>query len=75
MKISTLEYIHKVLKQEEEDSDRYFRFACEELGKLGKEDLADEKLKKEKTETMQMWSKRRREAVDALREFEATDWK
>ena len=74
MTIKTLEYIHRLLVEEESRTREVYRAARELQGEYEEREKVDEGLVKSQTEAAREYMKKLINAKDALYEFESNEW-
>lgn len=74
MTIKTLEYIHRLLVEEESKTREVYRAARELQGEYEERETVDEGLVKSQMEAAREYMKKHINAKDALYEFESQEW-
>ena len=74
MTIKTLEYIHKLLQQEEARTNEAYKAARKLQYEYEESETAGRQLVKDQTEAADRYMREHSAAVDALQEFEQQEW-
>lgn len=74
MTIKTLEYIHRLLVEEESRTREVYRAARELQGEYEERETVDEDLVQRQKKTADEYMKKNFAAKDALYEFESQEW-